>query len=199
MREIGLIGGLMGRSFIMAAAIAAISAALPQRASALSLASPANLPLTKQAVAGSTIQVQHHGHGGGGFHGGGFRGGGFHGGGFRGGHIGGLHGGGFHGGGFHGLAGRGFNGGGFQRHGFHGGGFHRAPAFYGGYRHFHRPHFYRHHFHRRVYHSPAYYYPGYYHTRRFCRVVLTHSGPRRICHRGPWWRHHHRHHWRYRY
>ena len=67
-----------------------------------------------------------------------------------------------------------------------------------GYRHvYHRPHFYhRHHFHRRFY-APRYYgYPYYYGYRhRYCRVIWTYYGPRKICRYRPWYRHH----WRVRY
>ena len=62
-----------------------------------------------------------------------------------------------------------------------------------GYRHvYHRPHFHhRHHFHRRFY-APAYYgYPYYYGYRhRYCRVIWTYYGPRKICRYRPWYRHH---------
>jgi hypothetical protein len=172
---------------LAAAAIFVLVVSSQQRAEALSLASPGTAPSTKAASDGSMIPVRG-GHGGGGGHHGG--GGGFHGGG------GGFHGGGFHGGGFRGG---GFHGGGFRAApAFHGGGGYRA-VHYGGYRHaYYRPHFYhRHHFHRRFYAAPAYYaYPH-----RYCRVVWTYYGPRRICHR-PWYRHHYRHHHRwhhYRY
>ena len=85
----------------------------------------------------------------------------------------------------------------------HRGGFRAAPVFRGGgmrygYRHaYHRPHFYhRHHFHRRFY-APRYYgYPDYYGYRhRYCRVIWTYYGPRKICRYRPW----HRHHWRVRH
>jgi hypothetical protein len=101
------------------------------------------------------------------------------------------------GGGFRGGGGGGFRGGG----GFHGGGYRAARVFHGGgyrygYRHvYHRPHFYhRHHFHRRFYAYPGYYY-GYRH--RYCRVIWTYYGPRKICRYRPWYRHHWRHHYGY--
>ena len=79
----------------------------------------------------------------------------------------------------------------------HRGGFRAAPVFRGGgmrygYRHvYHRPHFYhRHHFHRRFY-APRYYgYPySYGYRHRYCRVIWTYYGPRKICKYRPWWRH----------
>jgi hypothetical protein len=88
-----------------------------------------------------------------------------------------------HGGGdFHGAA---IHSGGFRRSGavFHSGGFrHGGFAF-------------RHHrFHRYFFYAPSYYYYPY----RYCRVIWTYYGPRRICHHRHWrhhyWRHHHRHH-----
>jgi hypothetical protein len=95
----------------------------------------------------------------------------------------------------------GFRGGGVA---IHRGGFRAAPVFRGGgmrygVRHvYHRPHFHhRHHFHRRFY-APSYYaYPGYYYgyRHRYCRIVWTYYGPRKICRYRPW----HRHHWRHRY
>jgi len=66
---------------------------------------------------------------------------------------------------------------------------------YGGYRV--APHYRHHHrFHRRYY-APAYYdYPRYHvYPRRYCRVVWTYYGPRKICRYRPWLRHHH---WRHR-
>jgi hypothetical protein len=191
------------RSFgLAAAAMVLVSAAPPARA--MSLLGPAGAPASKQAAAALLTQVRGpHGGGGGGGRGGGFHGGGgSHGGGFRG---GGFRGGGFHGGGFHGG---GFHRGGFVgRPAFAGGGFHRGGAviarhrFTGG-----APYFAyrRHHFHSRFYGyaAPYYYGPGYYYGhRRFCRVVWTHYGPRRICRFRPWHRHwHHRYHRRfYRY
>jgi hypothetical protein len=95
-----------------------------------------------------------------------------------------------------------YRGGGFYR----GGGIRVAPVYRGGgyrygYRHaYHRPHFHHHrrhfhhhrrHFHRRFYVAPAYYgYPSYYGYRhRYCRVVWTYYGPRKICKIRPWWRH----------
>ena len=177
--------GLARRLGVAVAAIFALAVASQQRAEALSLASPGMAPSAKYATDGLTTEVRHGGgggHGGGGFHGGGggLRGGGFHGGGFRGG-----------GAAFHGS-------------GFRGGGFRAAPAFRGGgfrygYRHaYHRPHFvHRHRFHGRFYYAPAYYgYPYYYGYRhRYCRVIWTYYGPRKICRYRPW----HRHHWRYGY
>ena len=192
--------GLVRRLGVTAAALLAFAAASQQRAEALSLASPGTAPSAKFATDDLTTEVRHGGHGGGG--GGGFRGGG--GGGFRGG-GGGFHGGGFHGGGFRG-GGAAFHGGGFRGGGvaIHRGGFRAAPVFRGGgmrygVRHvYHRPHFHhRHHFHRRFY-APSYYaYPGYYYgyRHRYCRVIWTYYGPRKICRYRPW----HRHHWRHRY
>ena len=176
--------GLVRRLGVTAAALLAFAAASQQRAEALSLASPGTAPSAKFATDDLTTEVRHGGHGGGG--GGGFRGGGFHGGGFRGGGAA------FHGGGF--------RGGGVA---IHRGGFRAAPVFHGGgmrygVRHvYHRPHFHhRHHFHRRFY-APSYYgYPYYYGYRhRYCRVIWTYYGPRKICRYRPWYRHH----WRVRY
>ena len=61
---------------------------------------------------------------------------------------------------------------------------------YGGYRV--APHYRHHHFHRRFY-APAYYdYPRYYaYPHRYCRVIWTYYGPRKICRYRPWHRHHH--------
>jgi hypothetical protein len=190
--------GLVRRLGVTAAALLAFAAASQQRAEALSLASPGTAPSAKFATDDLTTEVRHGGHGSGG----GFRGGG--GGGFRGGGGGGFHGGGFRGGGFHGGGFRGggaaFHGGGFRGGGMaiHRGGFRAAPVFRGGgmrygYRHvYHRPHFYhRHHFHRRFY-APRYYaYPGYYYgyRHRYCRIIWTYYGPRKICRYRPWWRH----------
>jgi hypothetical protein len=189
--------GLVRRLGVTAAALLAFAAASHQRAEALSLASPGTAPSAKFATDDLTTEVRHGGHGGGGFHGGG-------GGGFRGGGGGGFRGGGFHGGGFRG-GGAAFHGGGFRGGGvaIHRGGFRAAPVFHGGgmrygYRHvYHRPHFHhRHHFHRRFY-APSYYgYPYYYGYRhRYCRVIWTYYGPRKICRYRPWYRHH----WRHRY
>jgi hypothetical protein len=176
--------GLIRRLGVTAAALLAFAAASQQRAEALSLASPGTAPSAKFATDDLTTEVRHGGGGGGG----GFRGGG--GGGFRGG--------GFHGGGFRG-GGAAFHGGGFRGGGFaiHRGGFRAAPVFRGGgmrygYRHvYHRPHFHhRHHFHRRFY-APSYYgYPySYGYRHRYCRVIWTYYGPRKICKYRPWWRH----------
>jgi len=189
--------GLVRRLGVTAAALLAFAAASQQRAEALSLASPGTAPSAKFATDDLTTEVRHGGHGGGGFHGGG-------GGGFRGGGGGGFRGGGFHGGGFRG-GGAAFHGGGFRGGGvaIHRGGFRAAPVFRGGgmrygYRHvYHRPHFHhRHHFHRRFY-APGYYGYPYYHgyRHRYCRVIWTYYGPRKICRYRPW----HRHHWRHRY
>ena len=184
--------GLVRRLGVTAAALFAFAAASQQRAEALSLASPGTAPSAKFATDDLTTEVRHGGHGGGG----GFRGGG--GGGFRGG------GGGFHGGGFRG-GGAAFHGGGFRGGGIaiHRGGFRAAPVLHGGgmrygYRHvYHRPHFHhRHHFHRRFY-APSYYgYPySYGYRHRYCRVIWTYYGPRKICRYRPW----HHHHWRVRH
>ena len=175
--------GLVRRLGVTAAALLAFAAASQQRAEALSLASPGTAPSAKFATDDLTTEVRHGDRGGGGFRGGGgggFRGGGFHGGGFRGGGAA------FHGGGF--------RGGGVA---IHRGGFRAAPVFRGGgmrygYRHvYHRPHFHhRHHFHRRFY-APSYYgYPySYGYRHRYCRVIWTYYGPRKICKYRPWWRH----------
>src|SRR6185369_6216275 len=174
--------GLVRCLGVTAAALFALAAASQQPAEALSLASPGTVPSAKFATDDLTTEVRHGGHGGGG----GFRGGGFHGGGFRGGGAA------FHGGGS--------RGGGVA---IHRGGFRAAPVFRGGgmrygYRHvYHRPHFHhRHHFHRRFY-APSYYgYPYYYGYRhRYCRVIWTYYGPRKICRYRPWYRHH----WRVRH
>jgi hypothetical protein len=163
--------GFVRRLGIAAAALLAFAAASQQRAEALSLANPGTAPSAKFATDDLTTEVRHGGHGGGG---GGFRGGG--GGGFRGG------GGGFHGGRFSFRAAPVFRGGGMRY----------------GYRHvYHRPHFHhRHHFHRRFY-APSYYgYPySYGYRHRYCRVIWTYYGPRKICRYRPWYRHH----WRHRY
>ena len=166
--------GLVRRLGLAAAAILALTAATQQRAEALSLASPGTAPSAKYATDGITTQVRggHGGHGGGG--GGGFRGGG-------------GGGGGFHGGGFRG-GGAAFHGGGFRAAPvFHGGGGGYRAMHYGGYRQIYRPQvyrphaYYRPHFHRRYY-APAYAYPRYYaYPQRYCRVVLTYYGPRKIC------------------
>jgi hypothetical protein len=146
--------------------------------------------------------------GGGGFRGGGaaIHGGGFRGGGpvFRGG------GGGFRGGGVA-IQGGGFRGGGPA---FHGGGLRAGHVFRGGggYRYaapgivrhhhfaprrvYHRHHFHhRHHFRPRFYgYAPAYYYPRYsYYPKRYCKIVYTYYGPRKICRYRPW-----HNPWRYR-
>ena len=195
--------GLVRRLGVTAAALFAFAAASQQRAEALSLASPGTAPSAKFATDDLTTEVRHGGHGGGG----GFRGGG--GGGFRGGGGGGFRGGGFHGGGFRG-GGAAFHGGWFRGGGMaiHRGGFRAAPVFRGGgyrygYRHvYHRPHFYhRHHFHRRFY-APRYYSDPYYYgyRHRYCRVIWTYYGPRKICRYRPWYRHHWRvRHYGYRY
>ena len=194
--------GLVRRLGVTAAALLAFAAASQQRAEALSLASPGTAPSAKFATDDLTTEVRHGGHGGGG----GFRGGG--GGGFRGG-GGGFRGGGFHGGGFRG-GGAAFHSGGFRGGGMaiHRGGLRAAPVFRGGgmrygYRHvYHRPHFHhRHHFHRRFYASRYYSYPYYYGYRhRYCRVIWTYYGPRKICRYRPWYRHLWRvRHYGYRY
>jgi hypothetical protein len=173
--------GLVRRLGLAAAAIFVLAAVSQQRAEALSLASPGTAPSAKAVSDGLMTQVRG-GHGGG-------HGGGGHGGGFRGG-------GGFHGGG------AAFHGGGFRSGGvaFHGGGFRYSGIRYGGHRV--APYYRHHHFHRRFY-APAYYaYPRYYaYPQRYCRVIWTHYGPRKICRYRPWHRHHYRHHrWHhYRY
>jgi hypothetical protein len=171
----------LGRCFARSLGLAAaemliLSAAPDQRAEALSLINPGMAPATKHVSDGLTTEVRG-GHGG---HGGGHGGGGHHGGGAA-----------FHGGGFR-SGGAAFHGGGFRGgHVFHGGGFrHSGFAF--------RHHFHRHHFHRHFYYAPSYY----YYPHRYCRVVWTYYGPRKICRYRPWhhshWRHH-RHHRFHRY
>ena len=162
------------RGFSLAAAAMLVLSTVPdQRAEALSLANPASVPAAKHASDGLTTKVRgghggHGGHGGGGFRGGG---GGFHGGGFRGGGAA-IHAGGF-------------------RHGgaeFRGGGLRAAPVFHGGFRHGGHRFAHRRHFPRHFYYAPSYvYYPH-----RYCRIVWTYYGPRKICRYRPW-----HHHWRY--
>lgn len=181
---------LITHSFGVAAATAMMMSLTPS-AHAVSLINPGTAPAARQASDALVTHVQHRGgHGGGGFRGGGggFRGGGhaFHGGGgggFRGGGMHAFH----HGGGFRAAA-PAFRGGGFHhRPAFIGGGYRRGPAFHGGYRHYApRVYGHRHHFGPRYYG----YAPRYYQPRRFCRVVWTHYGPRKICRYRPW---HHRH------
>jgi hypothetical protein len=187
---------------LAAAAIFALSAAQGQRAEALSLINPGAASAAQHVSGGLTTEVRD-GHGGGGFRGGGggFRGGGgFHGS-FRGGgtafHGGGFRGGGaaFRGGGFR-SGSAAFRGGGFRAgHVFRGGGFraahlHRGGGYrYGGY--YHRGHRFAHrrHFHSRFYgYGRSYYYPH-----RYCRVIWTYYGPRKICRYRPWYHHHWRH------
>ena len=186
--------GLVRCLGLAAAAMFALSAIPGERAEALSLINPGAVPTAKYASDG-LIEVRngHGGRGGGGFHGGGgvgFRGGGgggFHGGGFRGGGAA------FHGGGFRG-GGAAFHGGGFRSGGavIRGGGLGVGPAFHGGHRFaHHRHHFHRHFFHRRFYYAPSYY----YYPPRYCRVVWTYYGPRKICRYRPWYRHHWHHRW----
>ena len=173
---------------LAAAAMLMLTATTGQRAQALSLINPGTAPSAKYASDGLTTEVRGgHGHGGGGFRGGG-GGGGFRGGGAA------IHGGGFRGGAV-----------------FRGGGFRAAPAFHrgGGYRfaapgivrHHHvgprRAYFHhRHHIRPRYYgYAPAYYPQRIYYPRRFCKVVWTYYGPRKICRYRPW----HHHHWRIRH
>lgn len=160
---------------LAAAAMLALTAATGQRAEALSLINPGAAPAAKFVSGGLATEVKH-GHGGGGFRGGGIHGGRFHGGGAV-----------FRGGGF--RAGPAFHRGGYR---------YAAPAIV---RHHHvgprRVHFHhRHHFRPRYYgYAPVYYPQRYYHPRRFCKVVWTYYGPRKICRYRPW----HHHHWRYRH
>lgn len=202
----GFARGLVCSIGIVAAATMMLSTA---PAGAVSLIGPGTASTSKQAPDDATrLQIRDPA-GGGGFRGGGggpaFHGGG---GGFRGGPA--FHGGGggfrgpaFHGGGFRGPA---FGGGFRPGPAFHGG-FRRGPGFYGGGIRYASPvyygprrHYYRHHFFRPRYYgygyAPIYYGPRYYHPRRFCRIVLTYYGPRKICSYRPW---HHRHHWRRHY
>jgi hypothetical protein len=169
---------------LAAAAMFALSAIPGERAEALSLLNPGAVPTAKYASDGLTTEIRG-GHGGGGFHGGG-GGGGFHGGAFRGGGAA------FHGGGIR-SGGAAFHGGGFRSGGavIRGGGFRAAHVFHGGHRFAHH----RHHFHRRFYYAPSYY----YYPPRYCRVVWTYYGPRKICRYRPWYRHHWRHRWHHRW
>jgi hypothetical protein len=167
--------------------------AVAPRAEALSLIGPGTSTSVKDAAEPATEIRFGGGHGGGGgFHGGGgFRGGGGFGGGFRGG-------------------GAVFHGGGGFRPAFHGGGVYRgggigyaapmvrhhsyAPIRHFGYRQVYRPQYYgyRHHIRPRYYGYAPVYSHG---PRRFCRVIWTYYGPRKICRYKPWrhhWRHHHR-------
>jgi hypothetical protein len=169
------------RGFGLAAALLMLSATAGERAEALSLINPGAAPAAKHVSDGVTTEVKG-GHGGGGSRGGGgggFRGGGggFHGGGFRGGGAA-LHGGGFRG------RGAVFRGGGFRAaHVYRGGGYRYGGYHHGGYRFAHRRHF-----HSRYYgYGPSYYYP------RYCRVIWTYYGPRKICRYRPWYHHHWRH------
>lgn len=193
------ISGSLRSLGLAAAAMLVLTAATGQRAQALSLINPGAAPSAKYASDALTTEVRGgHGHGGGGFRGGG-------GGGFRGGGGGGFRGGGFHGGGFRG-GGAAIHGGGFRGGGavFRGGGFRAGPAFHrgGGYR-FAAPGIARHrgivrhhhigprraHFHHRHHFRPRYYAPRHFYPRRFCRVIWTHHGPRKICRYRPWHNH----------
>lgn len=184
-RRRGIVRGSF-RSFGLAAtAILLLATAPGQRAQALSLISPGAAPTAKHASDGLATEVR-------GRHGGGHGGGGFRRGGFRGG-------------------GAAFHGGGFC-----GGGYRAGPAFHrgGGYRYagpgiVRHHHFaprraywhHRRHFRPRYYGYAPYYYPQrHYYPRRYCRVVWTYYGPRKICRYRPWhhhWRHHHRRHHRF--
>lgn len=184
--------GVVRRLGIATAAMLALAAVSPQRAEALSLATPGTVPSAHRTTDGLKTEVRFGGHGGGHHGGGGFRGGGgFHGGGFRGGGAA------FHGGGFRG-GGVAFHGGGYRAAPlYHGGGYRYGGfrrAYHGGYpyAYHHRPHF-RRHFYRPAYYQPYYSYPRYVYPRRHCRVIWTYYGPRKICR--PW----HRHHYGYRY
>jgi hypothetical protein len=165
---------IVHRLSFAAAALFALAAGSGRPAQAMS---PGAMPAAQSSFDVMTIQMRgpHGGGGGGGYHGGG---GGFH-------AAPAFRGGGFRAGAFH--ARPAFHGGGVR----YGGGYHRGFAY--------RPHF---HHHRRFY--GAYYYPddSYYYSyphHRRCRVILTHYGPRRVCHYRPlhrWhhWRHRHHHH-----
>ena len=158
MKNIDLGRGLFRGLGLAAATILLLSSA-PQRAEALSLASPGTAPAAKFATDGLTTEVRG-GHGGHGGHGGGAA---FHGGGFRSG----------------GVA---FSGGGYGGHHFaHRHHFHRrffvAPAYYAYPRYYAYPHrycrvvwtyygphricryrhHYRHHYWRHRWHRPHYY------------------------------------------
>jgi hypothetical protein len=171
------------------AALFVVSTAANKPAQAMSLINAGSADVAKQVSEGLTTQVHGHGGGGGRGGGGGHGGGGAHfGGGGHGG--GGMHfgGGGGHGGGMH------FGGGGFRSapafHHVGGGGYRYGGHHFGGYRfaHHHHRHFYR------PYYYGSYYPSDYYYPYRRCRIVLTHYGPRRICHHRSWHRWHHRHH-----
>ena len=188
--------GLVRRLGVTAAALLAFSAASQQRAEALSLASPGTALSAKFATDGLTTEVQHRGHGGGGFRGGG-------GGGFRGAAVvsaaAGFNGGVFNGGGFRG-GGAAFHGGGFR-----GGGvaIHRAvfaprpcstAAAATALRissRYHRPHFHhRHHFHRRSLRTGLLQLPVLpWLSAPLLPRVWTYYGPRKIWKYCPWWRH----------
>jgi hypothetical protein len=157
---------------LAAAAMLVLSVAPGQRAEALSLINPGAVPTAKYASGGLTTEV-HGGHGSGGH--------GPHGsvGVKASGAV--VHGGVFR------SSSPVFRGAGIRTaHVFHGSGFHhRGFAF----RHHH------HRFHQHFYYAPSYY----YYPHRYCRVIWTYYGPRRICHHRHWrhhyWRHHHhRHH-----
>ena len=187
--------GLVRRLGVTAAALFAFAAASQQRAEALSLASPGTAPSAKYATDGLTTEVRHGGHGGGG------------------------------GGGVSAVveavvsaaAAVAFTAAASEAAvlrsmaaGSEAAALRSIVAAFAprrssvaaacryGYRHvYHRPHFHhRHHFHRRFY-APSYYgYPYYYGYRhRYCRVIWTYYGPRKICRYRPWYRHH----WRVRY
>ena len=99
-----------------------------------------------------------------------------------------------HGGhGFHG----GFRGGGAR---FHGGGMRAGHVFRGGgirYGGYHVARHHRRHFVFRRHYAPVYY--AAYHHRRYCRVIWTYYGPRKICRYRPWFQHYRRHHRFHRY
>jgi hypothetical protein len=160
------------RVFSLAAAAMLMLSTMPdERAEALSLINPAMAPAAKHVSDGLTTEV-------------------------RGGHGGGGHGGGGHGGGgFRGGGGAAFHSSGIRSGGavFRGGGFRAVHVFRGGYRHGGYRFAHRHHFRPRYYgYAPSYY----YYPHRYCRIVWTYYGPRRICHHRPWYHHHRRHHWR---
>ena len=161
--------GLVRCLGLAAVAILVLSAATSERAEAVSLINPATAVAAKHVSGGMTTEVRGgHGGGGVGVHA-------FH----SVGHVGGAV--------YHGSA---------YRSGpvFHGGRYRTAHVFRGGgFRH--GGFAFRHHrVHRHFYYAPSYY----YYPHRYCRVIWTYYGPRKICRLRPWhhhhWRHHHRHH-----
>ncbi|QWG23698.1 hypothetical protein KMZ93_01745 [Bradyrhizobium sediminis] len=175
---------------LAAGAMLVLTAATGQRAEALSLINPGAAPSAKYASDALTTEVKG-GHGGGRFHGGGFHGGGFRGGGAA------IHGGSFRSGGAV------FRGGGYSApHIYRGGGYRYGGAAIVRHHHFAPRRAYwhhRHHIRPRYYgYAPVYYPQRYDYPRRYCRIVWTYYGPRKICRYRPW-HHHWRYRWRHRY